>query len=548
MASFGLDSKFVNDFLKELNVEFVRFDQVTDFFLLPQLDAIYKYCGEELKSSVAKKMKDCQYSPKPPIEMEIPKNSRVRTKSTAIVGPNYFRPGAVLFPEDRVVYHYFSQKCSSISEIHLDRKKVFSHHPLKIDGKGFAPAAQQWKKLKTAFGKEIKKPSYNLVLRCDITQYFPSINQHEMVNQLEHQGLPSELVKFAEKFLASLTVDRSSRGIIQGCFASDVLGNGYLTAIDEYIAEEGYQHFRYVDDMYVFFDSADDFRSFFPEFVKRLRDYDLSLNESKTFVSTPLKLLIEETELDKALKAAKDEAVEKLKIVEEHTHFLGTDNYGDDVLYTELLEIPPDDDEVELQATREIFEKLADFQGEERNRAESFCLSFFRRSGDPIAIDKVVAKWARSPERAREYALYLSKFLSTKDHSKKIEKMVLESSDTMIEYQWSWATYLLRRMPKIWSSELLNSVVAKQKDGANPEVIRSLLTYVVCKHGTAQRKKAIRDNYQNSSLLVKLATIHCARYFTSGERSALMKSVDGHGDIEGLMCLALKRELAEKNK
>ncbi|WP_292141419.1 hypothetical protein, partial [Mesorhizobium sp.] len=89
--------------MKELDVENIRRDEASDFFVLPQLDSIYRNCGEKLKSLVASKLSNSKYGPKPPIEMEVPKSSRVYAKATSVVGPNYFRPGSVLLPEDRIV-------------------------------------------------------------------------------------------------------------------------------------------------------------------------------------------------------------------------------------------------------------------------------------------------------------------------------------------------------------------------------------------------------------------------------------------------------------
>jgi len=253
MATFGLDGALVTKFLSNLDVANVRQDQFTDFFILPQLDAIYTHCGEKLKQAVATKLKNGVYGPKPPIEMEVPKSLRVSAKTASIIGPNYFRPGSILYPEDRIVYHFIAQEAESVAEAAMDREKVFSHRPSSPPGSGFIPASTQWNALKTAFENEVKSGKYTVALKCDVAQFFFSINQHELLNQLEHQGLQSEMVKFVEKFLASLTMDRSSRGILQGLYASDLLGNEYLTGIDEFISDINIPHFRYVDDIYIYY-------------------------------------------------------------------------------------------------------------------------------------------------------------------------------------------------------------------------------------------------------------------------------------------------------
>ena len=253
-------------------------------------------------------------------------------------------------------------------------------------------------------------------------------------------------------------------------------------------------------------------------------------------------MLKEETELDKAIEAAKAEAVEKLTDYEEVEVESGP--YGD--ISTEILENLPDDEEVELEATRAVFDSLDDFQGEERHRAESFCLSFFRRAGDPVAINYVSKRWLRHPDQAREYALYLNRFTGDKKYSAIIGQMILDSAESMIDYQWAWAALIMRNSSSI-SPELLTLACAMQKDGSKHEVIRSLLTYTVCSHGSAQRKKDVRDSYGQAPLLVQLAIIHCGSNFTAGERNALVKTAETHGELQSLMCDALKAEMKAKS-
>lgn len=537
MAAIGLDNSLVKKLVSDLDIDHIRQDQFSDFFILPQLDAIYAHCADTLKSSVAAKLNASTYGPKPPIELEVPKSLRVSAKALSIVGPNYFRPGSILYPEDRAVYHYIAQVAAPIIEKALDRKRVFSQKPLAVSGAGVEPASHQWNALKAAFEAAIKSGKYTIALKTDISQYFSNINQHELINQLENQGLSTEMARFAEKFLANLTMDRSSRGIPQGIYGSDILGNGYLIGIDEFISDNGFLHFRYVDDIYIFFETSDQFKSFFPKLVKRLREYDLSFNESKTFASAPAKLLREETELDKAIDAAKEEAEEKLTDFQVIVTQVGP--YGDTV--EDIMETPPDEDEVELEATMAVFEKLDDFSGEERHRAESFCLSFFRQANDPEAIPYVAKRWGRHPDRAREFALYLNRFVQDPTHSAVIDKMIEDNASAMIDYQWVWAAFIMRRMPSM-SPSLLSRAFDMQRDGKQSDVVRSLLTYAVCAHASAPRKKEIRDAYSTAPLLVQLAIIHNGKHFTAGERNALMKTAQSHGELQAMMCEAFKAE------
>ena len=76
MAAFGLDQTFISRLTSELDMNSVRQDQSSDFFILPQLDAIYLHSGEELIKKVCARLKNSTYAPKPPIEMEVPKSMR----------------------------------------------------------------------------------------------------------------------------------------------------------------------------------------------------------------------------------------------------------------------------------------------------------------------------------------------------------------------------------------------------------------------------------------------------------------------------------------
>lgn len=541
MATFGLDNAVVSRLRKELNIEAVRRDTLNDFFFLPQFDVIYKRTGDRLKDLVCGKLGKSAYAPKLPLTLEVPKSRRVSSRTLNVLGPNYYRPGSVLFPEDRIIYHFLGQETAKVTEKVINREQVYSHLPAKPYGAGFKPASAQWGKLKSAFESRIKAKgkSHTIALRCDIAQYFNNVNQHELVNQLEHQGLSPELSRFLEKFLAGLTLDRSSRGLVQGGYASDLLGNVYLLGIDEFISAQGVGHHRYVDDLYMLFHTNAQFQSFFPNFVKRLREWDLALNESKTFASTPLKLLKEETELDQAITAAKKEATQKL------TESIVVEVDGgpyDDETFEEVYEAIPEKEEVELAATKDIFSRLIEFKGEERDRAESFCISLFKRASDPVAIDYVLKRWSGSPDKAREYAMYLNQFLGNSEARVKIDKELVSTASTMVDYQWSWASVLTRRMPSL-SPDLLNAVSAVQADGSKHDVVRSLAVYAVARHGSPQRKKELRDNYGSFSPLGQLATIHASRHFVAGERNALIKSAEGHGELQSLTCEAVKAEL-----
>ena len=232
-----------------------------------------------------------------------------------------------------------------------------------------------------------------------------------------------------------------------------------MIGVDDFIASQGRDHYRYVDDTYILFETSDEFRAFFPRFVKKLRDYDLSLNESKTFATAPAKLVREEAELDKAITKAKAEAKDKLT---DYVEIEIEGEYGNES-FTEIIETTPDEKEVDFVATAEIFDNLDDFKGDERDRAEAFCLTFFRRASDPVAVPYVVKRWGRNPDKAREYALYLNRFINDDKVRAKIDATFVETAEQMIDFQWAWASLISRRMKKV-SAEYLAVAIKVRND------------------------------------------------------------------------------------
>jgi hypothetical protein len=216
-----------------------------------------------------------------------------------------------------------------------------------------------------------------------------------------------------------------------------------------------------------------------------------------------------------------------------------TGPYGEDTI-EELVETPPEEEEVELEATRNVFAKLDDFKGEERDRAEAFCLSLFRKANDPIAVDQVIARWQRQAHKANEYALYLNRFIGDEAQRQKMDAFFAGALAGMLDFQAAWAATVIRRMPKI-SAELLAVVVERQRDQGVHEVVRSLLTYAIARHGSAARRKQLRDAYAGNPLLVQLATIHASEFFVAAERNAFRGVAAAHGDLQSLLCEALKK-------
>ena len=174
----------------------------------------------------------------------------------------------------------------------------------------FVATRTSWSSLQKANAKFAKHRSVKYVVRIDIANFFGSLNQHTLINVLSDAGYPSALSTRLENLLAGHAGERSSRGILQGMYPSDLLGNFYLAPIDQFLKERGVISTRYVDDMYIFIDSVDAADSLMQALIPELRSYDLGLNEAKCKILPATALITEEPDLEALFDAAVAEVSE----------------------------------------------------------------------------------------------------------------------------------------------------------------------------------------------------------------------------------------------
>jgi Reverse transcriptase (RNA-dependent DNA polymerase) len=198
-----------------------------------------------------------------------------------------------------------------------------------------------------------------------------------MINLLNDSGYPKSLSSRLEALLTSYTGERSSRGILQGIYPSDLLGNYYMTPIDRFLDDYGVPSARYVDDMYVFMSSVDAADQLLRELIPALRSYDLVLNEAKSVIIPKSSLITEEPDLEALFSDA----------VAEISDQVDDDDFDADYGFqSEWDDENINDEDLELQATTVLFNSLSEYPGQEDN-IERFCLPLFSKAGSNYAVD-----------------------------------------------------------------------------------------------------------------------------------------------------------------
>jgi hypothetical protein len=435
---FGIDPNVLAKINWDLALKRISHDLRTDFIYAPHLGFIYKEAGRELVAQVKNDLKAGHYTPGVPVTIEVPKSLRIRVAAPSKrLGPTYSRPGSILLPQDRLLYQALADEAAPIIKAKTDSARSFSHQLAGSDSPNmFLPTRTCWTALQNALAKHAKLKSHRYILKIDVANFFGSLNLHTLINVLSDSGYPKSLFSRLDAILTSYTGERSSRGILQGMYPSDLFGNYYLTPVDRFLKEYGVQSARYVDDIYVFVETVGATDDLLRQLIPTLRSYDLVLNEAKSVIMRKSALRTEEPDLEALFTAAVEEIAEQVD---------DEDFDADYGFQSEWDEDGPAEEDIELEATTILFDSLSDYPGQEEN-IERFCLPLFAKAGSDYAIGRVLGSFKKRPSMSQMYVAYLAKFLDYDE----VHEFLLELLEdvSLADWQKLWILAALSQVTK----------------------------------------------------------------------------------------------------
>lgn len=536
---FGLDSTAVSDDDWNLALQRVIYDLRSDFIYAPHIGFIYRKAGNDLIHTVKSELKAGKFLPELPLTIEVPKSFRIRVNvKPPRLGPTYSRPGSILMPKDRLLYQALADKAASVVDAKTDHTRSFSH---KLDGSNsssmFKPTRTCWSALQKALTQHSSKKQIKYILKIDVANFFGSINQHTLVNTLSDAGYPIKLLSRLETMLTAFTGERSSRGILQGMFPSDLLGNFYMEPIDRFMSDQGIPSARYVDDMYIFLESVDAAERLIRELIPELRRYDLVLNEAKSVIMPKTSLNTEEPDLEELF----DEAVEEISSQVEDEDFeadYGFQSQWEDEDEDQDEDEDEDEDEekdLELEATKLLFDAIDDYPGHEEN-IERFCLPLFAKANSDYALEHVLDSFRKRPAMSQIYASYLARFLE----DQKVYEFLVDciGDSTLVDWQLIWIlAALILRKPD--DDEPVKKALKLLKAGSPHDGLKAAAAMYVGRHGDATRRKALGGVYPNVSPYVQSAVYFSSRSWPGPERANAKAQWGGHGPLNQLLTKAM---------
>lgn len=510
----GLDLNVVEGIDWGRAVQSILLDARSDFILSPHFDYIFNHAHDRLIEKTVRDLRSGGYQPRLPITFSVPKS-------------NYLtRPGSILEPQDRLVHQAMIEAALPQIEENMDRARAFSHVP-NGENALFQPSHENWDRFQARV-REISKSS-PFVLRADIANYFETLPQHSVVNLLSSSGVRPEIVKLLEEQLLSFQ-ERTSTGIIQGIYPSDILGNFYLSDFDADCELHDLPSARYVDDVYVGFESESDARRELVRLNARLRQSGLFFNPSKTSILSGDDVQQEEGELEQLFDEARDE-------IYDHLDWLSASGYGfqgDWIIEGD----EPNDKEIELQATRNLL-----FHGGEsdakKEKIERFCLPIMRGANDDSAIDLVFENFNIRPQLTRLYASYLTHFSRKSDDIAARVTQSIQGDNFFCDYQRMYMIAAILNRDANDPVAALKCLQWMESGQIGPET-RALAAIFVAKFGSPQQKRAVRLRYENEpSEYVRSAILFSAQFFAPADKNTAKRAWGGHSSINAMIAGAI---------
>ena len=505
----------------------------TDFIYAPHLHFIYDQAGDEIIAQLNSTLKNGTYYPGVPVTIEVPKSFRVRvTPNISRLGPNFSRPGSILLPHDRLLYQALADNVAPIIDSITDHERSFSH---KLAPPGtasmFLPTRICWNEFQKALEKHSAQSKTKYILKIDVANFFGSLNQHTLINILTDAGLPKALSSRIEILLTSYTGERSSRGILQGMYPSDLFGNFYMMPVDRFLDDLGVPSARYVDDTYIFVESADAADRLAHELIPFLRSYDLVLNEAKCVLIPKAALNTEEPDLQKLFDGAVDEISAQVNAEDFHAEYGFQAEWDDESSENES-------EDLTLEATKVLFNSVTSYPGNEEN-IERFCLPLFAKANSDYALNHVVAVFKTRPAMAQVYAFYLSKFLNDVNVKNTLLQLVQDSS--LVDWQRMWALGALLQT-EADDDHPVKIALGLVKDASRHDVLRAVAAIYVGARGDMIRRKSLITLYPHVSSYVRAAIFYSARTWPPVERANAKANWGSHGLLNSLITIAMNKK------
>jgi len=519
----GLDKTLLDQIDFQKAIQRIRSDIKTDFIFAPHLNSIYKYADDFLSKTVTSELQNGAFKFNLPQLIDVPKASGLT------------RPGAILFPKDRLLYQVLSDNMIDEVEKKLDREHVFSNVPSN-DNEMFLPLSDCYRPFEDKIQE--KCSLYKYCLRTDVASFFETIYQHFLISQLSSTHIQKEYINLLGKAISTWR-ETKSYGILQGMYPSDLFGNYYLSQVDYILKLKNFDFVRFVDDIYIFSNNEHDLKKIIVYICNTLRQQGLFLNENKTLFAESKIICDQLLEFDRLFFDINN-MFTMLRYEEKRALYMI--GYGFQIDW----EIDEDDSDIKiidgfrLDVVEELY-KNKDTAKYQRDSIIKFCLPLLTKFKSSLPLISIKDDISKFPHLVKYYAQYLATIERNDESITQTIEEILLKNNFIYEYQQMWLFAVLLYRKNV-SAEILKLCANYFLNKQVHESIRAICAIILSTKGGGNDKKLLRDEYNNiKSIFLESAILYCTRYWMPDERKACKKAWGSNNYLNELIIEVLKK-------
>lgn len=497
----------------------VKADSKTDFIFSPYLYQIYNRF-EDVNLKELKEKINRGYKVSGLWEIDVPKPHFV------------LRPGAVPIIEDRIYFQALVDYIASDIEkklIPVDQNVIFSHRL----SENLKDPLMFKKSLWANFDQKVRDNYYagkKYLVVTDIAGYFEHIDHILLRKALLNFGSDEEIIECIYNALKYWKRGTGiNRGIPQGIWPSDYLGNIYLDSVDKYMLRQGYDYFRYVDDIRISCNSTAEARKALKELLEELRRLNLTVQTKKTAIYREENVRSYIDELSDKMRSITSEIEEIFRdavrevILEEITPEADQNPYSEFFAPTidieEVVEevIEEKKETIENESLRKFFNETV-VETFPTSKHLRFCLNRLSKLKDEIAVNRILQLLPHMPFESDVIIKYLGEFPNREDIRNDLLSFL--KSDLNL-YDWQEMCILgyflgCAEMKEQEISYLWNLICDHNKHDA----IRIRAILLLGKHGQNEDFERLRQLYdKEQDEKIRIAIIVSLRNYSKAERN-----------------------------
>ncbi|TXM62338.1 hypothetical protein FV226_27520, partial [Methylobacterium sp. WL12] len=295
-----------------------------------------------------------------------------------------------------------------------------------------------------------------------------------------------------------------------------------------------------VDDVYVFISSISQSKEIFHGLIPELRNYDLILNEAKTYIIAKNLLLTEEPDLEKLFDDAIVEITENMDDDDFVEGYGFQMDWEDDEDNDEDEDEDEDDDEdeegdkeedLELRATKLLFDSIPKYPGHEES-IERFCIPIFQKAKSRHALSYAMVLFDDRPSMTQIYASYLSTFIEDKEVFSFMSLQLNEAFYSDWQKMWIIAA-LLQRFDA--AGETIKAAYDILSDAERHDGLRAVAAILVGKFGDYARRRRLVSIYPIVSDYIKSAIYFSSIYWGGVEKRNARAQWGSQGVLNSLI-------------